>query len=84
MTETASITVRRLDPRLKRKLRLRAAEHGLSMEEEVRAILRLALGEEHSSARNFVAAARRRFGAAGYVDLELPRRGAGRKVPSFR
>jgi phosphopantothenoylcysteine decarboxylase / phosphopantothenate---cysteine ligase len=36
----ASLTVRQLDDRLKRLLRLRAARHGRSMEDEIRVILR--------------------------------------------
>jgi phosphopantothenoylcysteine decarboxylase/phosphopantothenate--cysteine ligase len=36
----ASLTVRQLDDKLKSRLRLRAARHGRSMEDEVRAILR--------------------------------------------
>ena len=36
----ASLTVRQLDDRLKRLLRLRAARHGRSMEDEIRGILR--------------------------------------------
>jgi phosphopantothenoylcysteine decarboxylase/phosphopantothenate--cysteine ligase len=39
-----SLLIRRLDDTLKRQLRLRAAENGRSMEEEVRQILRQALG----------------------------------------
>ena len=41
----ASITIRNLDDTLKRRLRIRAAEHGRSMEEEAREILRLVVGE---------------------------------------
>ena len=37
----ASITIRNLDDDVKRRLRIRAAEHGRSMEEEAREILRL-------------------------------------------
>ncbi len=40
----AAILVRGIDDRLKRALRLRAAENGRSMEEEVRQVLRTALG----------------------------------------
>lgn len=40
-----SITVRNIEDDLKRRLRIRAAEHGHSMEEEARRILREALGE---------------------------------------
>mgnify|MGYP006444027705 CR=1 FL=1 len=36
----AAITIRNLDETVKNRLRIRAAEHGLSMEEEVRTILR--------------------------------------------
>ena len=39
-----SITVRNIEDDLKRRLRIRAAEHGHSMEEEARRILRSALG----------------------------------------
>src|SRR5262245_37884587 len=38
----ASITIRRLDEELKRRLRLRAARNGRSVEDEVRTILRRA------------------------------------------
>jgi phosphopantothenoylcysteine decarboxylase/phosphopantothenate--cysteine ligase len=49
----ASITIRQLDDDLKRRLRLRAARHGRSMEDEVRTILRGAEangGTEHHAA----------------------------------
>ncbi len=39
----SALLIRRLDDDLKRQLRLRAAENGRSMEEEVRQILRHAL-----------------------------------------
>ena len=39
-----SLLIRRVDDTLKRALRLRAAENGRSMEEEMRQILRHALG----------------------------------------
>ena len=38
----ASLTVRQLDDKLKQQLRLRAARHGRSVEDEVRTILRAA------------------------------------------
>ncbi len=38
----ASLTVRQLDEKLKKQLRLRAAKHGRSVEDEVRTILRSA------------------------------------------
>ena len=48
----ASITVRNLDDGLKRRLRVRAAENGKSMEQEVRDILRAALDEEAPRGRD--------------------------------
>ena len=42
----AQLVVRNLDEEVKAKLRRRAAAHGRSMEEEVRAILRDAVKEE--------------------------------------
>ena len=39
----ASITIRNLDDPIKKRLRIRAAHHGRSMEEEARSILRAAL-----------------------------------------
>lgn len=46
----ASITIRNLDDALKQRLRMRAAEHGRSMEEEVREILRRSVGRSPSRA----------------------------------
>ena len=48
----ASITVRNLEEGLKRRLRIRAAENGRSMEQEARDILRAALDQESSTERN--------------------------------
>src|SRR6185312_3292229 len=49
-TSVASLTVRQLDDKLKRQLRLRAAKHGRSVEDEVRTILRSAAGDEDAYA----------------------------------
>jgi len=40
----ASMTIRNIDDSLKERLRVRAAQHGHSMEEEARIILRRAVG----------------------------------------
>jgi len=45
----ASITIRNLDDDLKAQLRVVAASHGRSMEEEARTILRLALSRQEKS-----------------------------------
>ena len=71
----ASITVRDLDDDLKHRLRLRAAAHGRSMEEEVREILRWVVAEPPPP-RNLVDAIRARVAPLGGVELELPSREA--------
>ena len=79
----ASITIRNLDDRVKTKLRVRAARHGRSMEEEARAIIRAALNESRSQPRNLAEAIRRRFAPLGGVDLEIPPRKPAREPPDF-
>ncbi len=44
----ASITIRSLDPTIRKRLRVRATENGRSPEEEARAILEAALGGKTS------------------------------------
>ncbi len=67
----SALLIRGIDDRLKRALRLRAAENGQSMEEEMRRILRTALDvpspeEEHERALEEIEAkARARFRAGG-------------------
>ena len=69
-----SITIRNLDGRTMPKLRIRAAHHTRSMEEEARNILRAALAEEASIPVNLAEAIRRRFEPLGGVELDLPPR----------
>lgn len=78
----ASITIRNLDDEVKTRLRVRAAEHHRSMEEEARMILRKALVRKPSS-RNLADITRAYFGPENGVDLELPPRGPGQEPPSF-
>jgi len=47
----ASITIRNLEDRVKTRLRVRAAEHHRSMEEEVRVILRAAVNGGQAAPR---------------------------------
>ena len=78
----ASITIRNLDDDLKRRLRVRAAEHGRSMEEEARAILRTVI-DEAAPPRDLGQAIHQRFQELGGVELELPPREQMREPPSF-
>lgn len=79
----ATITVRNLEDGLKRRLRIRAAEHGKSMEEEVRDILRAALEEEPATARDIYRTIRAHVEPLGGIELELPPREPIREPPSF-
>jgi len=76
----ASITIRNLEEGLKRQLRVRAAEHGRSMEEEVREILRQVMAEP-AEPRNLAASIRSKVSSLGGVDLDLPPREAMREPP---
>jgi plasmid stability protein len=67
----ASITIRKLDERTKARLRVRAARHGRSMEEEARTLLRAALRDDTPSAGNLADAIRARFRRLGGVELAL-------------
>jgi antitoxin FitA len=80
----ASMTIRNLDDELKARLRVRAAQHGRSMEEEARVLLRDALAAPRSPAReNLADVALALFGPRHGVDLpEMPRAKA-RPVPDF-
>ena len=78
----ASITIRNLEDDVKQHLRVRAAEHGRSMEEEARDILRRVMGEG-APPRNLAAAIRARVTPSGSVDLALPVREPMREPPHF-
>lgn len=78
----ASITIRNLDDDVKHRLRVRAAEHGRSMEEEARDILRQVVGKP-SVSKNLGQAIHARFAAVGGVDLPPTKRDAMRPKPDF-
>jgi plasmid stability protein len=70
----ASITIRKLDDEVKSRLRVQAARHGRSMEDEVRDILRTALNREPSKQANLAASIKARFARLGGLELpEAPR-----------
>ena len=77
----ASITIRNLDEPTKARLRVRAAHHSRSMEEEARHILRSALTEETMPKRNLAEAIHLRFKSLGGVDIRLPAREPMREPP---
>ena len=78
----ASITIRNLDDGVKTRLRMRAADHGRSMEEEARLILREAV-ERETGPKNLASAIRARFAPFSGVELEIPPREPIREPPRF-
>ena len=75
----ATLTIRNLDPAVKERLRIRAAEQGRSMEAEARRILQTALAEPlHPARHNLYERIHARFAALGGVDLDLPPRASDR------
>ena len=75
--------MRNLDDGLKRRLRIRAAENGRSMEQEARDILRASLDEDAAPSRELGTAIHELFRPLGGVELEIPPREATREPPRF-
>ena len=69
----AAISIRNLDDDIKKRLRIKAARHGRSMESEIRAILTRAVNQPEP-AEGLFATLIDRFAAAGGVELDLPPR----------
>lgn len=78
----ASITIRNLDDDIKARLRIAAARHGCSMEEEVRRILRRTLTTE-DRAGQLGTRIHGRFAELGGLDLPESDRSESRKAPVF-
>ena len=68
-----TLTIRNVEPVIKDKLRLAAAAHGRSMEEEVRSILRAVLTQP-AAPRSLGSRIHARFAALGGIDMALPER----------
>ncbi len=79
----ASITIHDLDDTLKSRLRIQAAAHGRSVEDEARDILVLALKSGPGSKGGLAASIRARFAALGGVELPVVAREPMRAPPSF-
>ena len=76
----ATITIRNLDDSVKSRLRIRAASHDRSMEEEARAILCEALSDtdEQGGLGTLI---HNRFMAAGAAELPPPKRNQRARKP---
>jgi plasmid stability protein len=79
----ASLTIRNLDDNLKIQLRLRAAQHGCSMEAEVRTILSQSLSPS-SSDSNLADRIHKRFETLTVESLPIPPRQTVRTPPDFK
>ncbi len=72
----ATLTIRNLDERTKAQLRVQAARHGRSMEEEARTILRTAIESAQTDVQVERLGSRihAHFAQLGGVELDLPER----------
>lgn len=78
----ASLTIRNLDDGLKADLRLRAARHGCSMEEEARRILRQTLARG-TPAGSLARRIHDRFAGLDAESLPIPARRPSRPAPEL-
>ena len=76
----STMTIRHLDDRLIRQLRLQAARNGRSMEEEVRTILKTALATTGDTGQSLYQSIRARLQSLGGVELDIPTRDPIRPV----
>jgi antitoxin FitA len=78
-----SVTIRNLDGALKSRLRIQAAVHGRSMEDEARDILRCVLNQQPQGPRNLGTAIHNLFKPFGGFDMPEVPRGPMREPPRF-
>ncbi|RME57138.1 plasmid stabilization protein [Candidatus Parcubacteria bacterium] len=80
----AALTIRNIDEKLKQALRLQAAEHGISMEEEVRRILRQAvMTAQATQSLPLGQRLKQRFEEIADAQFELPERHPPRTPPAW-
>lgn len=80
----SSITVRNLDDKVKASLRVQAAEHGWSMEQEARHILQQGVsGRGVNTNVSFARRVQQRFAGQGVDALPIPERRPSRTPPTF-
>lgn len=79
----SSITVRNVDDSIKASLRLRAARHVRSMEQEVRHILQQTLAPEAAEPISFAERINRGFKGLDAADLPIPAQQPTRTPPQW-
>ena len=77
----APMIIRQLDDASMQRLRVRAAMHSRSMEDEAREILRTALARDETSGQSLIGSIRARVAPFGGVNLEIPPREGIRRAP---
>lgn len=79
----SSLTVRNLDESVKNSLRVRAARHGWSMEQEVRQILQNVVAPEQAGQVSFAERVNSRFAGLQVDSLPIPARRIARTPPGI-
>ena len=79
----SSLTVRNLDESVKHSLRVRAARHGWSMEQEVRQILQAIVAPEQAAQVSLAERVNSRFSALKVDSLPIPARQIARTPPAI-
>jgi plasmid stability protein len=77
-----SLTIRNVDEATKQRLRMRAARHGVSMEEEVRRILKEALHPAEAPS-GLGKRLQDRFAGLAAEEFAVPRRHTPRRAPQW-
>jgi antitoxin FitA len=78
-----TLTIRKLDEKIKARLRVQAAKNGRSMEEEAREILRASLSVVESEESGLAESIRKRFAPFHGVELRIAKREEMRKPSRF-
>ena len=79
----SSLTIRNLDDTTKQRLRIQAARHGVSMEEEVRRILKEAVRPAEESTSGLGQSLRDLFAGLDTDEFVLPERHVPRPAPNW-
>src|ERR1700722_413761 len=85
-SQMPTLTIRNVDPEVQKRLRVRAAQNGRSMEAELRQIIEdvvATASKAEESGANLAAAIHKLFAPYGGVELDIPAREFGREPPDF-
>lgn len=78
----AALTIRNIDEEIKTRLRMQAAQHGCSMEQEVREILQRAVSLKRDQA-SFAQKIQQHFAGLDVDELPIPKRQLTRTPPEI-